>query len=66
MINVLPSIESLYKSSFLFFFLKLLSEPGKDVASKYFMVICVPVDLGALDQEVMGLIHGANKDPFNH
>lgn len=36
------------------------------MASKDFMVICAPVGLGALDQEVGGGNAGDNDDPFNH
>lgn len=36
------------------------------MASKDFMVICGPVGLGALDQEVSGVNMGANDQPFSH
>lgn len=36
------------------------------MASKDVMVICAPVGLGALDQEVSGGNTGANDDPYNH
>lgn len=48
-----------------FFFLKLLLEPGKGVASEDFMVICALAGLGTLVQEGTGLDTGISDNPFS-